>query len=281
MAEKHPRLCCSAAAGLLGRPSIMGRFAACAAAFTAASAGTYLLNDVIDTPRDRLHPDKQSRPVASGELSVTAAVSVGTALLIAAVAGAWFVGRGPLVTTVASYVAITVDYSVFLKHIPVVELACVSSRFVLRAVAGGAAAHIAASPWFVIVTSAGSLLVVTGKRSAELALLGGTGREHRLVLAAYSPRLLRSIRLVASGVAVIGYALWTFARTAHLDLGHGDLDDLVLQLSILPFVIGTLSIELAIEAGRGGSPEDLALNDHRMQALALASVALVLIGIYT
>jgi len=269
------------AAGLLSHPSVLARTSVAAAIFLVASAGTYLVNDTIDAAADRVHPEKRNRPVASGALSPRLAVGVGGVLLVLAVTGAGLLGGLALLGVVSAYVVVSVAYSIYLKHLPVIELACVSSGFVLRAVAGGAAAHIPISPWFAIVTSACALLVVTGKRSAELTTLSGNGTSHRRVLAYYPVNFLRSVRILAATVAVMSYALWAFDRAAHLDLGRGDVDDIVFRLSILPFVLGVLSVELEIESGHGGAPEELALRYRGLQVLGLTCVVLVAAGIYT
>nr|MDA8291507.1 decaprenyl-phosphate phosphoribosyltransferase [Actinomycetota bacterium] len=268
------------AAGILGHASVLGRTSAAAATFVCASAGTYLVNDVVDAARDRLHPDKRHRPVASGNVPAGLALGVGAALLVVAIASAALVGGGPLVAVAGAYVAITLAYTLALKRVPVVELACVSSGFVLRAVAGGAAVAIPISHWFVIVASAGSLLVVAGKRSAELTALGAASGAHRSVLDAYPVAFLRSVRVLAGTVAVVGYALWAFERASNLGAGGTGVESTVFQLSIVPFVLGVLTVELAIESGDGGAPEELALRHRGLQVLALCCVACVAIGIY-
>ncbi len=268
------------AAGLLGHPSVLGRTSAAAGMFVLASAGTYLVNDALDAASDRVHPDKRHRPVASGDLPARAALGAGAVLLAAALVAAQLVGGVRLIAVAGAYVAISLTYTLWLKRVPVVELACVSSGFVLRAVAGGAAVSIPISHWFVIVASAGSLLVVAGKRSAELSALGSSSGAHRPVLDRYPVPFLRSVRVLAGTVAVVGYALWAFERAGHLDLGRSGADAIVFQLSIVPFVLGVLTVELAIEAGEGGAPEELALRNRGLQLLALACVAFVAFGIY-
>ena len=268
-------------AGLLGRPAILGRTALAAGVFLIASAGTYLLNDAIDAPSDRVHPEKRHRPVAARELSATLAIAVGIALLVLAVVAASFLGGMLLACVIGAYVVTSVTYTLWLKQVAVIEIACISAGFVLRAVAGGAAVHISISPWFAIVTSSAALLVVAGKRSAEIDLLGRAGGYHRKVLERYTKPYLRSIRLIASSVAIMSFSLWAFERAAHIAVGHADADDVLFQLAILPFVLGVLSVELAFESGEGGAPEELVLHNRVIQVLALSCLARVAFGIYT
>ena len=270
-----------ATAGLLGHAGVLARTSLAAALFVAASAGTYLVNDVVDAAQDRLHPIKRTRPVASGALDPKLALGVAFSLFAVAIAGSGAVGGAVLLSVVAAYVVVSVGYSLYEKRVAVIEMACVSSGFVLRAVAGGAAVHIPISNWFVLVTSAVALFVVAGKRSTELALLGTRAPSHRQVLEGYSDAFLRTVRNIAATVAIMSYALWAFERVNKLGLGHKDADEILFELSILPFVLGILVLERAIEAGEGGAPEELVLHSRVLQVLGLSCIAAVMIGVYT
>jgi decaprenyl-phosphate phosphoribosyltransferase len=173
-----------------------------------------------------------------------------------------------------------VSYSLWLKRVPGLELLAVSAGFVLRAVGGGAAVHVSISPWFLTVTSAGSLLIAAGKRSAELTLLGEAGHTHRAVLGAYNERFLRAVRVCAGLVAGASYGLWAFGRASLLDVLRSDGDDLLLKLSVIPFVAALALLEYHMERGDGGEPEELALRSRGLQFLGCACVALVGAGIY-
>ena len=139
--------------------------------FCMAAAGTYFLNDVRDVEADRRHPTKRLRPVAAGTVPVGVATALGVLLLVGAIALGWAV-RWPLAATVAGYAALTTSYSAVLKHVAVVDVVAVAAGFVLRAIAGAAATGVPISDWFFIVTSFGSLFMVTGKRGAEAAEIG-------------------------------------------------------------------------------------------------------------
>lgn len=270
-----------AAAGLLGKPAVLGRTAAAAAIFLGASAAVYLVNDVLDAEQDRTHPDKRHRPVAAGELSNRVALAAALALFVAALVGAVVLSGVALTAVVATYIAVSLSYSFWLKQIPVIELACVSAGFVLRAVAGGAAVHVPISPWFVIVTSSSALFVLAGKRSAEFATLGSERASHRQVLGAYTADFLRFTRMIAASLSIISFCLWAFARSALIDGGHAGADNIFFQLAILPFVLGILSVELAVESGAGGAPEELVMRNHAVQVMGVLCVACVAIGVYS
>ena len=160
-------------AGSLRHLDAWGTSVAAFGLFVAASAGTYLLNDVLDAKLDRLHPVKRLRPIAGGEVTVRLAVATGAVLVAMALALSAVLAGVQLLGVLAAYVAITVAYSLGLKRVAVIEFACVASGFVLRAVAGATAIGVTVSPWFLLVTSFGALMVVAGKRSR------GDGRSRR------------------------------------------------------------------------------------------------------
>jgi decaprenyl-phosphate phosphoribosyltransferase len=263
-----------AAAGQLTHRTALLYSLAAFVIFCLAASGTYCLNDVVDREADRRHPVKRHRPVASGEVSVRVAVAIGAVLLAAALAGSAAIGRPRLALVVAIYVGVTVAYSVWLKHEPILDLGAVAAGFVLRAIAGGVATRVPLSNWFIIVASFGSLFMVAGKREAEVMLLGHEGESHRATLGAYTANFLRHVRSVASGVAMTAYCLWAFEKA------HGSSGAIWFELSIVPFVLGVLRYALLVDAGHGGAPEDVVLGDRTLQALAVCLAVLFAVGVY-
>jgi decaprenyl-phosphate phosphoribosyltransferase len=263
-----------AAAGQLTHRTALLYSLAAFVIFCLAASGTYCLNDVVDREADRRHPVKRHRPVASGEVSVRLAVTIGGVLLAAALAGSAAIGRPRLALVVAIYVGVTVAYSVWLKHEPILDLGAVAAGFVLRAIAGGVATRVPLSNWFIIVASFGSLFMVAGKREAEVMLLGHEGESHRATLGAYTANFLRHVRSVASGVAMTAYCLWAFEKA------HGSSGAIWFELSIVPFVLGVLRYALLVDAGHGGAPEDVVLGYRTLQALALCLAILFAVGVY-
>lgn len=249
--------------------------------FCLAASGTYFLNDVLDAEADRHHPLKRLRPVASGAVNPVLAASIGAVLMALSVGLAWWLAGSRLALVIAIYVCVSTLYSVRLKHVPVLELAGLSSGFILRAIAGGVATHVPLSDWFVIVTSFGSLFLAIGKRSSEHTSLGDTRARHRPVLEAYPPAFLHSARLMAAAVTITGYCLWAFERSAALAHGRTVVHPIWYQLSIVPVVLAILYMELGFERGGGGAPEELALSDHTLQALGVVWLVLFAVGIYT
>ncbi|MGH3733424.1 MAG: decaprenyl-phosphate phosphoribosyltransferase [Acidimicrobiales bacterium] len=268
-------------AGLLGHTHVLERTAMTFGVFLVASAGAYLFNDSIDAAADRLHPQKSARPIASGDLSARLATSLGVGLMAGSIALAGLLAGWELAAVLGSYVLINIAYSLALKRIPVIEFACVASGFVLRAVAGGVSVHVPISAWFLIVTSSAALLVVAGKRSAEIELHERTGVLHRDVLSSYTPSYLHSVRLVASSITIMSFCLWAFQRASEMDVLPGDASRIFFELAIVPYVLGVLCVERSMEKGEGGAPEDLVLHSALLQVLGVCCLLLVSLGIYT
>ncbi|HEX6312973.1 MAG TPA: decaprenyl-phosphate phosphoribosyltransferase [Acidimicrobiia bacterium] len=261
------------AAGVLTEPDQLARTVVAFVAFCLAASGTYFLNDAADAEADRNHPVKRSRPIAAGHLSVGAARVIAIVLMVAALGLAAPLNNGKLALVVAGYIAITVSYSLWLKHEPVVDLGAVAAGFVLRAIAGGVATDVALSDWFLIVAGAGSLFIVTGKRHAEQVELGDASSGHRSTLAEYSESYLNYVRAVTSGVAITAYCLWAFENAAAV----GDV--FWFRLSIVPFVAAILRYALVIDQGRGGAPEEIVLGDRVLQIFGFLWAVSFAIGV--
>ena len=261
------------AAGVLTEPRALLTVALAFAAFCLVSSGTYLLNDARDVEADRRHPTKRERPVAAGLVPVPTAVAVGIALLVAGFLVALVVGAAFLAVAVG-YVALTTSYTLWLKHVAVLDLAAVAGGFFMRAIAGGVAAGVPFSRWFLIVAAFGSLFMVAGKRHGEQLDLGAAGAEVRTTLAQYSSDYLRYVWTLASGVTLAAYCLWAFEE-AEASAGAPWF-----ELSIIPFVLAILRYALMLEHGRGSAPEEIVLGDRTLQAIGLVWVALFACGVY-
>jgi decaprenyl-phosphate phosphoribosyltransferase len=262
-----------AAAGVLGEgDAIFDTFIAFVA-FCLAASGTYFLNDSFDVEADRLHAKKRFRPIAAGEVPVPMARVVGVLLILGGI-GIGFVTGWKLPVVIATYIAFTTTYSVWLKHVAVVDLGMVAAGFVLRQIAGATAVDVPISVWFFIVGSFGSLFMVAGKRHAEHMDLGSEAGGHRVTLSEYSLEYLGYVRSVASGVTMVGYCLWAFEKST------GVAGVPWYELSIVPFVLAVLRYALLVERGEGGAPEDLVLRDRPLQVMGFLWVVLVGIGLY-
>jgi decaprenyl-phosphate phosphoribosyltransferase len=175
--------------------------------FCLVSSAIYLLNDCLDVASDRAHPSKCNRPIAAGLVSVPAALS--TAAVLAALSlslAAWITPA--LAAVVLLYGLIQVGYCLVLKRKPLLDLFCIASGFLLRASAGGVAAQLPLSPWFLLTVGLLALFLAIEKRKAELRLAQDRGVITRAVLERYSLPLLLRLESTVATSAFISYALW-------------------------------------------------------------------------
>jgi decaprenyl-phosphate phosphoribosyltransferase len=245
--------------------------------FCAAASATYLVNDTIDVDQDRIHPSKRHRPIAAGRLRPSVALVTAGLLFAAALTGAALLAGYQLVGVVASYGGITLAYTLWLKRQPVIEMTAVAAGFVLRAVAGGVATHVALSSWFLVVTSFGALFLVIGKRTGEHESLGEDRGLHRSTLDLYSSQFLRSALTLTAAAAVTTYCLWAFDKSG---LSHHSHHLVLIELSVAPVITAVLYVLRILDAGGGGSPSRLVLEDRTLEVLALMWAALVGLGLY-
>lgn len=255
------------AAGVIDQAEPLAEACIAFACFCLAASGTYLLNDVADREADARHPTKHTRPIASGVVSPGLATVVGVVAIVAGI-GLGFVADWHLSVTVAVYVAVTTAYSHWLKHVVILDVVAVASGFVLRAIAGATATGVPVSDWFFIVTSFGSLFVVTGKRQGEVGDLAeeeGSAGDIRATLDEYTTSYLAYLRTVSSGVMFVAYCVWAFETAAGTS---GSIP--WFELSILPFVIAVLRYALLLDRGHGAAPEELFFRDRPLQVAGLA-----------
>lgn len=260
------------AAGAAGDLSVMGPAAVAFVAFTFASVGAYLFNDVRDREVDRQHSAKQHRPVASGIVPVGVAQAVAVLAFALGVGLPAATGGLALAAVVAVYVASTVAYSFGAKQLPLFELLIVAAGFVLRAAGGAVAADVPISQWFLIVTSFGALYLVATKRYAELRDHATT--DTRPVLSAYTSDVLREIRFTAAAATIVGYVLWAFENATAPGAGWW------FELSIVPFVLAIYRYAMAVHDGEGQAPEDILLRNPQMLALGAVWAVLYGAGVY-
>ncbi len=261
-------------AGVLTEPRALALTGGAFAAFCLAASGTYFLNDALGAECDRLHPTKRLRPVATGVVGLGLAKLLGGFLLAAGVALSLVLAGWPLALVVTVYAALQPVYSMWLRNVPVVDLVAVASGFVLRAVAGGVAVGVPISHWFLIVTSFGSLFLVSGKRTAEHIHLGPARAGHRSTLGDYSLHFLHLVRTVAASVAVGAYCVWA------LETPGSAGEAFWFQLSAVPLLLATVRYARLLDAGKGGSPEQLVFVDRVLQLAGLLWLASVAIGVY-
>ncbi|MFC5178868.1 decaprenyl-phosphate phosphoribosyltransferase [Nocardioides taihuensis] len=258
------------AAGQLLEPEVLVPTLLALVGFCLLSSSVYLVNDCADAEADRQHPVKKARPVAAGELTVPVALTV-AALLAAVALGLGALASLELVLVMVGYLVLQVLYAVWLKHEPVLDLAVVTLGFLLRTVAGGLAAEIPISQWFLLVAGFGSLFVVAGKRYSELHTLGSEAGTRRS-LVRYTDTYLRFVWSIAAGATVMSYSLWAFENGAGADIPWH-------MISIAPFVVAMLRYAVDIDAGTAAEPEEIVWRDRMLQGIGVLWLVVFLLGV--
>lgn len=257
----------------LGQAGVMVKVALAFVAFSMAASAVYLINDSVDVAEDRAHPVKRHRPIAAGRVPVGLAVGFAIVLFLGSLAVA-LAASVPLLIVIAVYIAVQLGYCFGLKHQPVIDICIVASGFLIRAIAGGAAASIPLSQWFLLTAGFGSLFMVAGKRYAEFVLAERTGAKIRRSLERYSASYLRFVWTLSATVLIMVYSFWAFEiREAH----HNSVWS---AISIVPFVVAVLRYAVDVDGGNGGEPEEIALGDRVLQVLAVLWLAALFVAIY-
>ena len=257
----------------LHEPVLLARSTLAFVLFCLLSGGVYLINDVLDAERDRAHPQKRHRPVASGRVRPSVAVAAGLLLLVGATLAAFALSLRLGVVALA-YAALLTAYSIGLKHVVIVDTLIIAGGFVLRALAGVVVLDIEFSYWLLFCTILLALFLTFGKRRHELLALEGGATDHRPILSEYSPQLLDQMIAVVTASTLMAYALYTMAPDTHARLGTTRL-----PLTI-PFVLYGIFryLYLLYRRDLGGNPSEHLLTDRALLvAVALWGVTVVLV----
>ncbi|MGY6463588.1 MULTISPECIES: decaprenyl-phosphate phosphoribosyltransferase [Corynebacterium] len=245
--------------------------------FCFGASSIYLVNDARDVESDREHPTKRFRPIASGMLPINLAYAMAVVLIVAALGLSFLATDGfALALVIGIYIALQLGYCFGWKHIPVIDIALVSSGFMLRTMAGGVAANIDLSQWFLLVAAFGSLFMASGKRYAELLLAQETGAKIRKALEGYTATYLRFVWTLSATAVVMSYALWGFQLSNSVEGAAA----VWYQISMVPFVIAILRYAAKVDGGHGGAPDEIALEDRVLQMLAAAWILCIVLAVY-
>jgi decaprenyl-phosphate phosphoribosyltransferase len=234
--------------------------------FSLGASSIYLVNDVRDVEADRAHPTKRNRPIAAGVVPEWLAYLLAVVLGTISLGLAWWLTPN-LALVMAVYIGMQLGYCFGLKHQAVIDISIVSSAYLIRAIAGGAATNTHLSQWFLLVVAFGSLFQAAGKRYAELQLAERTGAKIRRSLENYTSTYLRFVWTMSATAVVVCYGLWAFERD------HGKAGWFV--VSMVPFTIAILRYAVDVDGGVAGEPEEIALRDRVLQLLFLAWIGTI------
>ena len=250
-------LLCLAGAVFSGRmsdPAALGAVLATMFLFCIGSSATYIFNDIWDRDRDRKHPRKSKRPLASGRVSVSTATMLCVLLTGAALAGTWWLGIATFVC-MGLFIVLNIAYTTTLKHVALLDVMCIAMGFVLRLCGGVYVLNLLPTTWITLCTFFLALFLGFAKRRAELNSLTERDTEQRPVLDKYSVAFLDELLSSAATITIISYALFTVAS--------GKNPSLILSL---PFVyFGVMSYKgLVTMSDVGEEPEKIVFTDSRV-----------------
>ncbi|MDE2748612.1 MAG: decaprenyl-phosphate phosphoribosyltransferase [Chloroflexota bacterium] len=257
----------------LFEPDLVARVIICCILLILSAGSVYIFNDLADLDADRAHPVKRLRPIAAGRVPVSYAKLASVALpLLALIAAFQFDTRIALL--ILAYFGLQLAYSLYLKHIVLLDILAVAAGFVLRVIAGGIVIDVSLSPWLYASAGLLALFLVIGKRRQELALHGDIARETRPVFSRYNLLLLDDMLRVVTTATMITYIIYTVESPTMIRNGEH------LGLLTVPFVFYGLFryLYLIHVEKRGGAPDEVLMTDRPLQAtLALAAFAYFLI----
>jgi len=242
--------------------------------FSLVASVVYIINDISDVEADRQHPTKRNRPIAAGKLSIRAAWALAVVLLLISFPVAYWLSPAFAFITLL-YLALNLFYSLWLKHVVLLDIILLASLYVIRVAAGVALIDVVRfSPWIYIFTTFLALLMGTGKRRAELSEIADGPNAQRRVLDGYTLGFLDQLITLASGMTIITYSLYTFSAP-NLPENHA------MMLTIPSLMYGIFRYQYLLQVqDTGSAPEELVLSDRPLQAAILFWGLTVLIVFY-
>lgn len=232
--------------------------------FSLMASTIYIINDILDVEKDRLHPDKRRRPIASGAISKVQGICLAVITFSASICLSLLISF-ELLLVLLLYFVLNLSYCLRLKHVVIIDVMIIASGFVLRAVAGALAVNGEITSWFVLCTLLLSLFLALGKRRHELELFENDPSSRRKVLDFYSVKLLDQLMSIVTGVVIVFYSM--YAATVNTAMMY-----------TIPFVIyGIFRYYYLVHMeNAGGKPEDVLVSDkHIIVTLVLFGAVVV------
>ena len=260
--------------------------------FCAISSSIYVVNDIYDADKDRLHPFKKFSPIASGKVTVKTAIIVATLLAIFSITASYFIAPGFFAITII-YFVLHLSYSAYLKHIEIVDILTLAAGYILRVFAGEVVSNTHISAWLFLTVICLSLFLAIGKRRSEITLLShqpGPQLATRKTLSHYTDKLLDIYLSIFATSTFMSYALFTFLENPKglqftFDLPADILGTYLqrkwLMITIIPVAYGIMRyLQRIYEKHEGESPERLLFTDRPLLAAVIVWVVTVIILMY-
>ena len=253
----------------------LGRVFICSALLILTASSVYLFNDIVDIASDRQHPVKKHRPIAAGDLPISAAAVAAVILGVAALAGSLALDRD-LTVILTAYFVLQVAYSLYIKQIALLDVLAVSAGFVLRILAGGVAADVTLSPWLTTCAGLLALFLVIGKRRQELQMLGEAARAARSSFRHYNLPLLDELLRIVTACVLITYVIYTVESATMIRHGQN------FGLLTVPIVIYGIFryLYLMYVEGEGSAPDEVLMTDRPLQLTLLIAALTYFVILY-
>lgn len=256
-------------------------------AFSLVASSVYVLNDIRDIDADRVHPVKKFRPLAAGDIGFRQAIIVLVILLVSGFTVAWLSVGLELLVILTLYVFLNIAYSIWLKHVAIVDLICISLGFLLRIFCGGMAAEVILSHWIVLMTFLLSLFLGLAKRRDDLVILGHSkrasdlmggadGRKMRRAIDGYNLEFVSTSMAIMASVIIMGYIMYTLQY-----FSLPGVEASYMYLTVIWVIMGLLRyMQIAFVEEKSGSPTEVLYRDVFLKLVVLAWILNFVYGIY-
>lgn len=252
--------------GIMLQPGLLQKGISPFVSFSLASSATYVFNDLLDRHHDAHHPRKKGRPIASGKVApLTAGVIAAACLLLSLVLAARL--SETFLLLLVAYLVISTCYSLKLKQLPIVDLFCIASGFLLRLEAGGEAFSMAISDWLFLSVFLLALFLATGKRLGEKQFLGEKAGGHRKALLGYPDGFLEGAMYMTGGAVLVTYTQYVITK-----------DVMIYTVPLCCF--GLLRFIMRVQSGQGGDPTESLLKDVPLFVVGLLWAVMIGWGLY-
>lgn len=273
--------------GLLWNPQSFWTVVIAFFAFNFAASGGYIINDIIDAPRDRLHPRKKNRPIASNKVPVPLALIAAGALMILSLFIAYSL-YNLFFWMLVGYLLLQFAYSLYLKNIQILDILIIATGFVIRVYSGAIVIDAHLSVWFLLCVISVALFLASGKRRAELRNIEAPS-ETRKSLSKYPKELLNSYVTMFGSAAWMSWALFTFFESPSVpqdlwlvlaEISRTTTVDKMLMITIPVTIFGIMRYENLIFEGRSEAPEKLLLTDKALISSVIIWIIMVISILY-
>lgn len=261
--------------------------------FSLISSSIYIFNDIVDIPKDREHPFKKYRPIASGKIPIYQAVFL---FLFLAVLSLYMAVNlsGFFFVTALAYFILNIGYTLWWKEVSILDVLSIAAGFVLRVYGGAFVINVHMDVWFLLTVISLSLFLAVGKRRSEMTLLSGLGRDfdkHRKTLLHYTPDLLDSYTSMFANTTWLTYALFTFLHppfepqgrllALYAELPRTLVTQKWLMITVPVVIYGVMRyLQLIYEKNQGESPHKVLMSDRPLLGSVLIWGLLVTVIIY-